>query len=189
MPDQSETTQLLRQVRTGNREVFDRLFAQVYDELRVIAHRRLRQFRPGETLDTTGLVHEAYLKLVDQTGAESAHRTHFMALASRAMRFIVVDHARSRSRQKRGAGAAPVSLDTIQLAAKQRATEVLAHDEALEARAHTTERLCRLVEYRFFGGLSYDEIAEVTGRSVPTVKRDWSLARAWLHRTMQTAEG
>jgi RNA polymerase sigma factor (TIGR02999 family) len=189
MPDQSETTQLLRQVRTGNREVFDRLFAQVYDELRVIAHRRLRQFRPGETLDTTGLVHEAYLKLVDQTGAESADRTHFMALASRAMRFIVVDYARSRSRQKRGAGAAPVSLDTIQLAAKQRATDVLALDEALEALAHSSERLCRLVEYRFFGGLSYDEIAEVTGRSVPTVKRDWSLARAWLHRTMQTAEG
>jgi RNA polymerase sigma factor (TIGR02999 family) len=105
------------------------------------------------------------------------------------MRFIVVDYARSRSRQKRGAGAAPVSLDTIQLAAKQRATDVLALDEALEALAHSSERLCRLVEYRFFGGLSYDEIAEVTGRSVPTVKRDWSLARAWLHRTMQTAEG
>ncbi len=189
MPTQAETTQLLRDTRTGSREAFDRLFAQVYDELRVIAHRRLRQFRPGETLDTTGLVHEAYLKLVDQTGVEAADRAHFLAIASRAMRYIVVDYARTRSRQKRGSGGVAVPLEAIQLAANQRAADLLALDEALESLGRESERLCRLVEYRFFGGLSYDEIAEVTGRSVPTVKRDWSVARAWLHRTMQTVEG
>lgn len=189
MPTPAETTQLLRQARSGSREAFDRLFAQVYEELRRIAHRRLRQFRPGETLDTTGLVHEVYLRLVDQTGVESADRSHFLALASRAMRFIVVDYARSRSRRKRDAGGAAVPLETVQLAASQRASDLLALDEALEALGRSSERLCRLVEYRFFGGLSYDEIAEVTGRSVPTVKRDWSLARAWLHRSMRTAEG
>lgn len=185
MPTQSETAQLLRDARTGNREAFDRLFAQVYGELRAIAHQRLRRFRPGETLDTTGLVHEAYLKLVDQTGVGPEDRAHFLALASRAMRFIVVDYARTRSRRKRGGGDALLPLDTIQLAAVQRASDLIALDEALDSLARSSERLSRLVEYRFFGGLSYDEIAQVTGRSVPTVKRDWSLARAWLHRAMQ----
>lgn len=189
MPTQAETAQLLRESRTGSREAFDRLFAQVYEELRTIAHRRLRQFRPGETLDTTGLVHEAYLKLVDQTGVDAADRGHFLALASRAMRYIVVDYARARSRQKRGAGGAVVPLDAVQIAAGQRAADLLALDEAMEALGRSSERLCRLVEYRFFGGLSYDEIAEMTGRSVPTVKRDWSLARAWLHRNMQGVGG
>lgn len=189
MPTPSETARLLRDARTGDRDAFDRLFTQVYDELRVIAHRRLHRFRPGETLDTTGLVHEAYLKLVDQTGVEAADRAHFLALASRAMRFIVVDYARARSRQKRGAGHTAVPLDAIQLAAMQRATDLVALDEALESLARSNERLGRLVEYRFFGGLSYDEIAQATGRSVPTVKRDWSLARAWLHRTMEMAGG
>jgi RNA polymerase sigma factor (TIGR02999 family) len=103
------------------------------------------------------------------------------------MRFIVVDYARTRSRRKRGGGDEPIAIDTIQLAAVQRASDLLALDEALDSLARSSERLSRLVEYRFFGGLSYDEIAQVTGRSVPTVKRDWSLARAWLHRTMRTA--
>jgi RNA polymerase sigma factor (TIGR02999 family) len=184
MPSDFDTLALLRARSAGDESVLDALFARMYGELREIARRRLGSFRPGDTLNTTALVNEAYLKLVDQGKAEPQDRTHFLALASRAMRFILVDHARTRSAVKRGGGVRPVSLDDIQLAGDERADDLLKLDDALKALAEADERLAQVVELRFFGGLSHEEIAQATGRSVPTVKRDWTRARAWLLRTM-----
>ncbi len=188
MAASADTMQLLLDVRAGDRDAFDCLFAQVYDELRRIAHQRLLGHHPGETLNTTALVHEVYLRLVDQTKAQWHDRAHFFALAARAMRFILVDYARKQSAQKRGGGQADVPLDLVQVAADERAADLLRLDKALERLAQVSERLSRLVEYRFFGGLSYEEIAEVTGHSVPTAKRDWSRARSWLYRFMQPTQ-
>jgi RNA polymerase sigma factor (TIGR02999 family) len=184
-----DTTQLLLDARSGDREAFDRLFSHVYDELRQIAHRRLLNYRPGQTLDTTALVHEAYLRLVDQARSGDRDRAHFFALASRAMRFVLVDYARARSAQKRGGGAADVPLDAVQVAAEERAADLLTLSDALEQLSGVSTRLSEIVEYRFFGGLTFDEIAEAMGLSTPTIKRDWVRARAWLYRSMQTAAG
>lgn len=164
-----------------DRHSLDALFPLVYDELRRIAHRRLRSMARGQTLDTTALVHEAYLRLTERTGPTSIDRAHFCALASRAMRFVLVDYARARMAQKRGGGDAQVSLSKIQIAADERAFELLALEDTLDELKGHDPRLAQLVEYRFFGGLSYDEIAAVTGLSVPTVKRDWRRARSWLY--------
>jgi RNA polymerase sigma factor (TIGR02999 family) len=184
MVDQAEPTQLLKAARGGDNQAVDALFGQVYDDLRRIAHQRLMRHGRGETLSTTALVHETYLRLVDQSRVEWQDQAHFFALASRAMRFILVDYARARSAKKRDGGAG-IPLDAIQLAADERAGELLDLDEALATLYRSSERLGRIVEYRFFGGLSYEEIAEVTGCSVPTAKRDWGRARAWLYQTMQ----
>jgi RNA polymerase sigma factor (TIGR02999 family) len=189
MSAEPDTTQLLLQARAGNREAFDRLFTHVYDTLREIAHHRLLKHRPGETLDTTALVHEAYLRLVDQQRSGVQDRAHFFAVASRAMRFVVVDYARARTAAKRGGGEPNVPLDAVQVAADERATDLLALTDALEQLAGVSTRLSDIVEYRFFGGLSFEQIAEVTGMSVRTVKRDWVRARAWLYRSMQPVAG
>ena len=165
--------------------MMDALFTRMYGELREIAHRRLGGFRPGDTLNTTALVNEAYLKLVDQGAAGPQDRAHFLALASRAMRFVLVDYARARGAAKRGGGAEALPLDAVQVASAERGDELLELDEALDLLAGADARLAEVVEMRFFGGLSHDEIAAVTGRSVPTVKRDWTRARAWLFRVMQ----
>ena len=186
MTAEPDTTQLLLEARAGNREAFDRLFSHVYEELRAIAHHRLLQYRPGETLDTSALVHEVYLRLVDQSRAGLRDRSHFFALTSRAMRFVVVDYARARTAAKRGGREAAVPLDAVQVAADDRAEDVLALAEALEHLAGLSPRLGEIVEYRYFGGLSFEEIAETTGRSVRTVKRDWARARGWLYRSMRT---
>lgn len=188
MSSPPDGSQLLRAARAGDREAFDHLFALAYDELRKAAHQRLRRQRAGETLSTTALVHEAYLRLVDQSRAQWVDRAHFLALASRAMRFVLVDHVRARTARKRGGDAEVVPLDEVQLAAEGKASDLLALHEALERLAGFSARLAQLVEYRFFGGLTYDEIAEVTGTSVPTVKRDWTRARAWLFQAMQPEE-
>jgi RNA polymerase sigma factor (TIGR02999 family) len=187
MSTHADTLTLLRARRAGDETVVDALFARMYGELREIAHRRLRTFRPGETLNTTALVHEAYVKLIDQGRADLQDRAHFLALASRAMRFVLVDYARSRSAAKRGGGIEAVSFDDVQIPAVQRAEELLALDSALDVLAQADARLAEVVELRFFGGLSHDDIAHATGRSVPTVKRDWTRARAWLFRAMQDA--
>jgi RNA polymerase sigma factor (TIGR02999 family) len=176
---------MLRARRSGDESVADELFARMYGELRDIARQKLRSFRPGETLNTTALVHEAYVRLVDQSRVEPADRAHFLALASRAMRFVLVDHARARHAAKRGGGAAHVRLDDIQVAADERAEDLLQLDAALGLLSEADARLAEVVEYRFFGGLSHEEIAAATGRSVPTVKRDWTRARTWLYRAMQ----
>ena len=191
MTTQSDTTQLLLSARAGDRAAFDRLFAHVYDELRALARRRLAAHRRGQTLDTTALVHETYLRLVDGARAGAVDRAHFLALAARAMRFVLVDYARERTAAKRGGGAVGVPLDAVpdvrladERLADERAADLLTLADALEQLASFDPRLGELVECRFFGGLTFDEIAELTGRSVPTVKRDWTRARAWLFRSL-----
>ncbi len=179
-----DTTQLLLDARSGRREAFDALLPKVYEALRVIAHRRLREQHAGETLNTTALVHEAYLRLINGERVQWQDRAHFFALASRAMRFVLVDYARAHAAGKRGGPGRDLPLSAFQVQADERAEDLLALDEALSTLAARDERLSTLVEYRFFGGLTYDEIAEVSGRSVPTVKRDWQRARTWLYVAM-----
>ncbi|HEX7071224.1 MAG TPA: sigma-70 family RNA polymerase sigma factor [Rhodothermales bacterium] len=185
MTSSRNVTDLLLQARSGDRGAFDSLFPLVYGELREVAHQRLLGFRSGETLNTTALIHEVYLRLVDQTRVSWENRAHFFAVASKAMRNVVIDHARAWSAQKRGGGNRPLDVDEVQIAADDRAFELVALDEALTRLTAHDERLGRLVEYRFFGGLEYEEIAEVTGWSVPTLKRDWRRARTWLYEFMQ----
>jgi RNA polymerase sigma factor (TIGR02999 family) len=167
------------------RDVFDDLMPLVYGELRRMAHGHLARERRPRTLSTTGLVHEAYLKLVDQTGAPLKGRAYFFAAASRAMRQVLVDAARRRNRIKRGAGEAPLDLSGLQIAAEGFAAELDDLDEALGRMAALYPRQARVVECRFFGGLSVEETAEALGLAPRTVKRDWSLARAWLFRELR----
>ena len=182
-------THLLHQARDGGLKVHDRLYPLVYDHLRTLAHYRLRRFRPGDTLNTTALVHEAYLKLADASGDLTyTDRAHFFAVASRAMRFILIDYARARTAQKRGGRRDDLPLDALQIEADARARDLLDLNAALERLETMDERLSRVVEYKFFGGLTHEEIAEVTGWSVPTVKRDWRRARAWLYRARTASD-
>lgn len=184
-----DTTRLLRDWSAGEAGAFDELYARVYDELKSIARHRLSAHGAGETLPTTVLVHEAYMKLVDASRADVNDRSHFMAVASRAMRFILVDHARARTAKKRGGGGRAVPLDDVQVAGAEHASEeLITLNDALERLSALDERLGQVVEYRFFGGMEYEEIAAATGRSVPTVKRDWARARAWLYQFMTEGE-
>jgi len=179
-----DTLVLLREARDGEVGAADRLFAHVYDALRQLARARLRHFRPGDTLNTTALVHEVYLRLIEPNRVAPEDRAHFFALAARAMRFVLVDTARERTSQKRGGGAPILQLDAVQAAAEARADELLALDEALDTLRSFDKRLAELVDLRFFGGYTYDEIAEFTGRSAITARRDWVRARAWLHQAL-----
>lgn len=184
-PAPDHITALLHKTQTGDAHAYEKLFPLVYDELRLIAHQRLLKHRPGDTLNTTALVHEAYLKLIDQPEQTLADRAHFFALASRAMRFILVDYARSKTAAKRGGKDVDLPLSQVQIGIESKAVEMLALDQALETLSQHDERLGKLVEYKFFGGLTHKEIADVTGLSIPTIKRDWRRARAWLYRLMQ----
>jgi RNA polymerase sigma factor (TIGR02999 family) len=177
----TSTIELIRGVRAGDRTEFDRLFAALYGELRVVAHRQLRSRRAGETLDTTALIHETYLHMVDQTRAEWADRAHFFAYASRAMRTILVDYVRRQGRAKRGGGRPRLSLDDRDLPIEEQGEFILALDDALSGLAAVSERLARTVECRFFGGMSEQETAEALQVSDRTVRRDWLKARAWLY--------
>jgi RNA polymerase sigma factor (TIGR02999 family) len=156
----------------------DRVFAVLYEELHELAHRHIRRSRPGETLCTTALVHEAYLKLAPRATVND--RRHFFALASRAMRQILVDEARRHQSEKRGGGLEITTLDEGRTSAGAVAAEILALEEALARLSRANERLGQVVELRFFGGLSVDETAEALGASSATVKRDWRAARAFL---------
>jgi RNA polymerase sigma factor (TIGR02999 family) len=176
-----EITLLLAAVRRGEPGALDRILPLVYDELRTLARRQLARGRPGPTLATTALVHEAYLKLVDQRQADWRDRSHFLAVAATAMRHIVVDRARHRAADKRGGGAPHVDLGDTAGAVDGPGDEILAVDEALDWLDGLDHRLGQLVELRFFGGLSVEETAEVQGTSARTVKRDWRKARALLH--------
>lgn len=180
-----DCTQLLLDARSGDRGALDQLWSLVYDELRKIARGRLQAQPADRSLNTTALVHEAYLKLVDSTKVGWSDRAHFLALASRAMRFILIDYVRSRVAQRRGGSGRPIQIDMVQVASEDRSEDLISLDLALKTLTERDERLGTLVELRFFGGLTYEEIAEVTGRSVPTVKRDWSRARTWLFQTMR----
>lgn len=162
----------------------DRLFTLVYDELHTIAHRQVRRGGPDQTLNTTALVHEAYLKLVGQSQPGWQDRTHFLSVAAVAMRHILVDYARQRAARKRGRDAHPLLLAEADLGVEARAEVILAVDQALASLAELNERLSRLVELRFFGGLTVGETAAVMGISERTVKRDWRKARAYLYRVL-----
>jgi RNA polymerase sigma-70 factor, ECF subfamily len=179
-------TAVLSEGRDG-REVLDELMPLVYDELRRMARGRLARERGPRTLSTTGLLHEAYLKLVDQTQVPVRSRAYFFAAAARAMRQVLVDGARRRGRLKRGSGEPPLDLADFQVAVDGFAAELSALDEALERLAAAYPRQASVVECRFFGGLSVEETAEALGLAERTVKRDWSMARAWLYRELHAA--
>ena len=180
-PSGQDVTGLLLQWRDGRKEALDRLVPIVYAELRRVARARLRAERDGHSLRTTELVHEVYLRLVDLDRMTLDNRAHFFAVASRLMRQILVDHARRRGAEKRGGDVTLISLADASPAAPTTAVDVLALDEALDALTALDDRLCRVVELKFFGGLTTNEIAEVLQLSPATIERDWSFARAWLY--------
>jgi RNA polymerase sigma factor (TIGR02999 family) len=182
-----ELTELLEQASAGNVDALNRLLPFVYEELRGLAHKRLRFERPDHTLNTTALVHEAYLKLVDQTRVQWQNRAHFFAIASRAMRRILMDYAQMKKAAKRGGAARPIPLEDAGLIVTSAdVDDLLALDQALNRLAAFNARGADVVVYRFFAGLSYDDIAEVMGTSPVTVRRAWSAARSWLHRELRT---
>ena len=179
-----EVTQLLLDWNEGKEDALEKLMPLVYKELRRLAHQYLRRERSGHTLLTTDLVHEAYLKLIDQKRVRWQNRTHFFGIAANLMRRILVDHARGRGRVKRGAGAQRVSLNEATLVSRSSEVDILAIDEALTKLALLDERKARVVELRFFGGLEVEEAAEFLKLSPMTVLRDWKMAKAWLHRAL-----
>ena len=187
MPE--DITALLREARTGDREALDRLFPLLYDELRGVAHRRLAAERSDHTLNTTGLVHEAYIKLVDQTRVRWKDRAHFFAMAARGMRWILVDYARRHASAKRGGGLRRVPLDAADLSAQDRADTLLELNEALERLSGLDERLGKVVECRFFGGLTEEETAAALGVTSRTVRRDWLKARGLLYAWLAQQDG
>jgi RNA polymerase sigma factor (TIGR02999 family) len=185
MTPSGDVTDLLLASSRGDAAARDRLMTLVYDELRAIAHRQLRHERPGHTLQTTALVHEAYLKLVKLDRIEWQNRAQFFAIAAQAIRRVLVDYAVARQRKRRGGGEwRAVSLDDVAQLSESQADEVLALDEALARLKTVYPRQARVVECRFFGGLSIDETAAALDTSAATVKRDWELARAWLNREL-----
>jgi RNA polymerase sigma factor (TIGR02999 family) len=201
MPDstadhaRSRVTRLLSELSEGNAAAVDGLFALLYEELRSIAHRQRRRWRGDHTLQTTALVHEAFLKLVDQEGVAAESRAHFLAMAARAMRHILCNYARDRGAQKRGGEMEQVSLNASRDGAAPSGSlaapsEILiALDEALARLEQIDPRQSKVVECRFFGGLTIEETASALAISPRTVKRDWSMAQAWLHRAMTSEFG
>ncbi|MCA9736248.1 MAG: sigma-70 family RNA polymerase sigma factor [Gemmatimonadota bacterium] len=179
-----DVTQLLEEATAGNAAALDRLLPLVYDELRTLAGRHLRKERPDHTLGATALVHEAYMRLVRVDRMAWQGRAHFFAMASRVMRRILVDHALARKAQKRGGGAPATGLDGVSAVVLTQVEDLLALDQALERLQERSERQCRVVECRFFGGMSMEETAEALGVSPATVKRDWAVARAFLNREL-----
>ena len=187
MPQDSpgDVTRLLLALSEGKKDVAPVLVPLVYDELRRLAEYHLRRERPDHTLQATALVHEAYLKLVDKPDARWQDRAHFFAVAAQAMRRVLVDHARARLGPKRAGGQAAITLTEARLEADEPPLDVLALDLALERLAARDAQQSRVVELRFFGGLTIEETAEVLGISPATVKREWAMARAWLRRELQ----
>jgi RNA polymerase sigma factor (TIGR02999 family) len=176
----SETTQLLRAWASGDPAALEQLTPRVYQELRRIAGHHMQNERPEQTIQTTALVHEAYLKLIDITNVDWRHRAHFFAISSQVMRRILLDRARHRIAQKRGGVSPKLNLDELPEIGPERARELIALDDALTTLAEVDPRKAQIVEMRFFGGLSAEETAEVLQVSQKTVLRDWTLARAWL---------
>jgi len=178
-------TDVLTELRSGNQASVDRLVPLVYEELRVIAHRQLAARGGGGTLQTTALIHEAYLKLVDQSRAEWKDRVHFLALAALAMRHVLVDRAKARGALKRGGEFQRIPLDGQDIGVDDQPEALLQLDEAMSRLAEVEPRLARVVEYRFFGGLTEEEIAEALSLTVRTVQRDWAKARLLLRRALE----
>lgn len=186
MTPSPQVTQLLVAWGNGDEAARDELMPLVYQELHRLAHQYMKRETPGHTLQTSALVNEAFVKLVDQKDVHWQNRAHFFGIAAQLMRRILVDHARSRQYLKRGGGAHHVSLEEAAIVSQERAADVVALDDALTSLAAIDERKSRIVELRFFGGLSIEETAEVLAVSPGTVMRDWTLAKAWLRRAMTT---
>jgi len=179
-----EVTQLLADWSHGDQAALQKLTPLVYEELRRLAHHYMERQRPDHTLQTTALVHEAYLRLVDQSRPSFKDRSHLLAVAAKAMRQILVDHARTARRQRRGAGASKVELDEAALISPEQSGAILNLNDALERLASLDSRAAQGVELRYFGGLNQDEIAEVLKVSAVTVRRDWVFSKAWLYREL-----
>jgi RNA polymerase sigma-70 factor (ECF subfamily) len=181
----AQITELLQEWSEGRREALDSLMPLIYQELRRQASRYLKKERIGHTLQTTALINEAYLKLIDQRAVEWQNRTHFFAIASQAMRRILVDHARERHREKRGGAAENLPIEAADFViSPQKSVDLVALDEALTRLSEFDERQARIVELRYFSGLSIDETAEILEVSNVTVRRDWNVAKAWLHQQL-----
>ena len=185
--DAHELTQLLGDWSRGNAGALQKLAPLVYEELRRLAHHYMRGQRPDHTLQTTALVNEAYLRLADKARPDFANRSHFVAVAAKAMRHILVDQAKAAQRQKRGGGAAKVALDEAALVSPQEPKAILDLNDALERLGALDSRKAQVVELRYFGGLKEDEIAEVLKVSTVTVRRDWVFAKTWLYGQLQGA--
>jgi len=183
-PANEGVTQLLMAWSEGDQTALERLIPLVYEELRQRAHEHMRRERPGHSLQTTGLVNEVYLRLVDLNQMRWQNRAHFFAIAAQLMRRILVDYARARRYAKRGGGARQVSLDEAAVVSKERSAEFIALDDALKSLAAIDPRKSQIVELRYFGGLSVKETAEVLKISPRQVAREWNLARAWLYREL-----
>ena len=184
--NQSETTLLLKALSSGDRKGANRLMELVYGQLRKIAGRYMARERVAHTLEPTALVSEAFLKLVGQDRVDWQNRSHFLAVASQAMRRILVDHARLRNREKRGGGRPKISLDDALTLIPGRDSDVLAVDEALEKLAELDDTQAKIVEMRFFGGMSVEEVAESLGMPKRSVERQWTKIRAWLRRELES---
>jgi RNA polymerase sigma factor (TIGR02999 family) len=185
----SEITNLLHKARNGDKAAMDHLLPLIYGQLKSLAHHQLLNERSAHTLNTTALVHEAYVKLVGTVEMEWKSRAHFLAVASQAMRRILIDYARARLAEKRGGNEVRVTLKEEEHGLNLRSEELVALDSALERLKALDERQFQVVEYHFFGGLTYDEIAEVLSISEATVRRDWRMARAWLSQKLGGKQG
>lgn len=183
-PPPHRVTELLTAWANGDKAVLEELFPLVYEELHRLARQYMRHERKGNTLQTSALVNEAYVRLVDQNNVQWQNRAHFFAIAAQLMRRVLVDHARKRGYQKRGGDARRVTLDEALVVSDERAAEVVALDDALTSLADLDERKSKIVELRFFAGLSIEETAEILAVSPGTVMRDWTLAKAWLRRAI-----
>jgi RNA polymerase sigma-70 factor, ECF subfamily len=184
LPESGEVTRLLGQLKGNGHDAIDRVFPLVYDELHGVASRQLRSERADHTLNATALVHEAYMRLAGADGIEWESRAHFFAVAARAMRRILINHAESRNTQKRGGDWQRVALTTDAAAGRDADETLIDLDRALTRLAELDERQCRVVECRYFAGMSIEETAAGLDISVATVKRDWTMARAWLNREL-----
>ena len=182
--DVDKVTRLLADWSKGNQEALEELLPLIYNELRQLAHNFLYHERRGHTLQTTALVHDAYLKLIDQRNAQWQNRSHFFAIAAQAMRRILIDSARKHTAEKRGGAGENLSLDEAAHISLEPDTDLLALDEALHRLAEIDSQQSRIVELRYFGGLTIEETAEVMKLSPATIKREWAMARAWLHQSL-----
>ena len=189
MSDDHDITRLLSELSHGDPQAASKLIPVVYDELRHLAAGYMRRERPDHTLQPTALVHEAYVKLLAQRSVDWQGRAHFFGVAAQLMRRILIDHARGHLRQKRGGEQRKVSLDEALVFSEQQSAEILAVDESLKRLEKVDPRQARVVELRFFGGLNIEETAEVLKISAKTVKRDWSVARAWLYADIKKCHG
>lgn len=187
-PSPPELTGLLQAWSEGDQTALDKLMPLVYAELHRIAHRYMKRENPGCTMQTTGLIHEAYLRLVEQPQVRWQNRAHFFAVAARVMRHILVDFARARHFAKRGGAARTVSFDEAAVVSPERLAEIVALDDALQSLAAIDLRKSQIVELRFFGGLSVEETAEVMKTSPRTVLREWASAKAWLYRELRPGD-